>query len=126
MLISSVSFAQKVSVPHLSLTGVDFNIKVTSLPDSISKIPLKFVSASHTFNFVLYKNGSKVDTNIAVGMSGNYKVFLSSERESISEVRVIPGWLSIIPPLIAILLALFLRQVLVSLAAGIYVGAIFL
>ncbi len=39
-------------------------------------------------------------------------------------MRVIPGWFSIVPPLIAILLALFLRQVLVSLAAGVYIGAL--
>ena len=39
---------------------------------------------------------------------------------------MLPGWLSIIPPLLAILLALIIRQVLVSLLAGIYVGAIFI
>jgi len=39
---------------------------------------------------------------------------------------VLPGWLSIVPPLLAILLALFFRQVLVALFAGIYVGLLFL
>jgi len=126
LLISSISFAQKISVQSLLLTGVDFKIKATSVPDSIIEIPIKFVSASHTFSFVLHKNGNKVDTNIAVNRSGDYKVILSSNKEIISEVRVIPGWLSIIPPLIAILLALLIRHVLVALAAGIYVGAIFL
>ncbi len=41
-------------------------------------------------------------------------------------VWVIPGWLSILPPLLAIFLALLLRQVLLSLFFGIWLGATFL
>ena len=41
-------------------------------------------------------------------------------------VRVIPGILSVLPPLLAIVLALVLRQVVISLFAGIWLGAIFL
>ncbi len=37
--------------------------------------------------------------------------------------RVIPGWLSVVPPLLAIALAVAARQVLVALIAGILVGA---
>lgn len=39
------------------------------------------------------------------------------------EVRVIPGWFSLLPPLIAILLALLTRQVLIALFSGIWFGA---
>ncbi len=42
------------------------------------------------------------------------------------EIRVIPGWLSILPPLIAIGLALAFKDVLVSLCVGVYAGALFL
>lgn len=41
-------------------------------------------------------------------------------------LRVIPGWLSLLPPLIAILLALISRQVLISLFAGVWLGAAFI
>jgi len=40
-------------------------------------------------------------------------------------VRSIPAWLSVLPPLLAIVLALLLRQVVVSLVAGIWLGAFF-
>jgi Na+/H+ antiporter NhaC len=40
-----------------------------------------------------------------------------------SKVRVIPGWISILPPFVAILLALIARQVLVALFVGIWLGA---
>ena len=42
------------------------------------------------------------------------------------EIRSIPGFLSILPPMLAIGLALLFRQVIISLVAGIYLGAIFL
>jgi Na+/H+ antiporter NhaC len=38
-------------------------------------------------------------------------------------VRVLPGWLSLLPPLLAIGLALLTRQVLVALFLGVWVGA---
>ncbi|MFO7652620.1 MAG: Na+/H+ antiporter NhaC family protein [Candidatus Krumholzibacteriia bacterium] len=37
--------------------------------------------------------------------------------------RVVPGWLSILPPLLAIVLALVWRQVLVALLLGVWLGA---
>lgn len=40
--------------------------------------------------------------------------------------RVLPGWLTLLPPLIAIATALITRQVVLSLLAGIYIGALFL
>ena len=36
--------------------------------------------------------------------------------------RIIPGWLSIVPPLLAIALAILTRQVLIALVAGIWIG----
>ncbi len=37
-----------------------------------------------------------------------------------------PGWLSLVPPLVAILLALWTREVVLSLFAGVWMGALFL
>lgn len=43
-----------------------------------------------------------------------------------ASVNAIPGWLSIVPPLVAIALALVFRQVLVALSIGIFSGALIL
>jgi Na+/H+ antiporter NhaC len=40
--------------------------------------------------------------------------------------RQLPGWLSILPPLFAILLALIFRQALIALFAGVWLGALFI
>ncbi len=62
--------------------------------------------------------------NIRFSESGRYKISVS---ENLSEtIRVIPGWLSLLPPLAAIVLALIFRQVLIALFAGIWLGAIFI
>ena len=50
---------------------------------------------------------------------------LSTPPLPVWEPRVLPGWLTILPPMAAILLAIFTRQVLVSLLAGIWLGATF-
>ena len=42
------------------------------------------------------------------------------------KVQNVPGFLSIVPPLIAVLLAVFFRQALLALFAGIWAGAIFI
>lgn len=49
-----------------------------------------------------------------------------AETSAEREIRVIPGWLSVLPPLIAIGLALIFKDVLVSLFVGVYCGALFL
>ncbi|MGH7557859.1 MAG: Na+/H+ antiporter NhaC family protein [Gemmatimonadota bacterium] len=40
-------------------------------------------------------------------------------------VRLLPGWLSILPPIVAIALALLFREVVISLLAGIWLGALY-
>ncbi|MEE4310889.1 MAG: Na+/H+ antiporter NhaC family protein [candidate division KSB1 bacterium] len=42
------------------------------------------------------------------------------------EIRVIPGILSLLPPILAIILALLLKQVLIALFSGIWLGAVFI
>jgi len=49
------------------------------------------------------------------------RFFIDTEVHSI-KIRVIPGWLSLLPPLMAILLALIARQVLVALFVGVWLG----
>lgn len=42
------------------------------------------------------------------------------------DARTLPGWLSLLPPILAVLLAVFLRQALLALFAGIWIGATFI
>ncbi|MCB0750635.1 MAG: Na+/H+ antiporter NhaC family protein, partial [Ignavibacteriae bacterium] len=74
---------------------------------------------------------SKVENNnaqlfVELPESGTYDFRLYEGALKKIQKKVLPGWISIVPPLLAILLALLFRQVLVALFAGIYVGLLFM
>ncbi|MFQ5525587.1 MAG: Na+/H+ antiporter NhaC family protein [Thermoanaerobaculia bacterium] len=58
---------------------------------------------------------------------GEHSIRVASGEASASlDFETIPGWLSILPPLVAIALALIFKDVLLSLFLGIFFGALFL
>jgi Na+/H+ antiporter NhaC len=59
--------------------------------------------------------------------AGRHRVEVRAAGSSAeTEVTVLPGWLSIIPPVVAITLALVFKNVLLSLFLGVWIGAMFL
>lgn len=64
---------------------------------------------------------------ITLPSSGAHDVVVRlGEVEVRKPVRAIPGWLSLLPPLLAIGLAIAFRQVVVALVSGVWLGALFL
>ncbi|MBE0556431.1 MAG: Na+/H+ antiporter NhaC family protein, partial [Proteobacteria bacterium] len=78
-----------------------------------------------TGEFPRFRNGRLIVEDAMMDESGKVTLTVAdgSVRSAVS-TRVIPGILSILPPLIAIALALILRQVVLSLFTGIWVGAV--
>ncbi|MBU2508103.1 MAG: Na+/H+ antiporter NhaC family protein [Bacteroidetes bacterium] len=124
-LLNSV-FSQKLELPTLYITDASISIKISDVPDSIKEITISFLSEDYKTSFLLKPNNGVIDTNISLASSGNYSVVAEGIQLINKSIRILPGILSVIPPLLAILLALILRQVIVSLAAGIYAGAFFI
>lgn len=57
--------------------------------------------------------------------SGRHTISVQSEGVSAeTELRVLPAWLSLLPPVIAIVLALMIKDVLISLSIAIFIGAL--
>jgi len=71
-------------------------------------------------------NNNEAIIEIFLPESGEYSFMLYEGTFEDTAIPVLPGWLSIIPPLLAIILALWIRQVIVALFAGIYVGLLFI
>tara|TARA_B100000508_G_scaffold136157_1_gene128800 strand:+ start:49570 stop:51504 length:1935 start_codon:yes stop_codon:yes gene_type:complete len=105
--------AQHVHFPEVMLKGVETDVQVTGLNEGDTlyieedtvvlrnekeKILGKFTLDSEDFSF-------------------------EDENVSHSDTVVLPGWLSLLPPLIAIVLALLFKEVLSSLFIGIFIGA---
>jgi Na+/H+ antiporter NhaC len=57
--------------------------------------------------------------------TGKHIISVKSEGVSAENtLRVLPGWLSLLPPLIAIVLALWVKDVIVALSIGVFFGAL--
>jgi Na+/H+ antiporter NhaC len=73
------------------------------------------------------ENTAVITDSLLISHSGSsvIQVSLNSQEQPIS-IRAIPAFLSIVPPLLAILLALITRQVIVALFFGIWIGVTFI
>ena len=122
MILTNVEFSLKMTPSikfYLENVGKDIPYRVTNLKDgnTISSGSFHFDSAGY--------EGLKI-TALKTSHAGpvNLNIILGNESQKVS-LRSIPGFLSIVPPLLAILLALITRQVIVALFTGIWIGVTF-
>jgi Na+/H+ antiporter NhaC len=80
-------------------------------------------SASQTFQLLPGTHSLELTTQAEDGQK--IEVAAGDVRQEL-EVSTIPGWLSIMPPLVAIALALIFKDVILSLLLGVFSGAMFL
>lgn len=126
LLISNCIYSQTVSVSQITLEGIEFTFTVENLPDSISSAVVVIQNEENKNEFLLIVSAGKIDTLLTINESGNYSVTFPELNIETLSIRVLPGLLSIVPPLLAILMALIFRQVIVSLIFGVYIGAVFI
>ena len=111
------------------LTGVEYQLSFNGL-DSTDNARIIYVTntgrhISETSVKDLARHDDTIQMNLKFESSGPYTITMDG-RESRVNIRVIPGWLSLLPALFAIALALITRQVLIALFAGVWLGATFL
>jgi len=125
-LLSPQFSAQVIDVPGIALENIEFNISGSEFPDSINSVRLFIISEDITEEY--FADVSKGSFNIAINIpeTGTFSISAEGYVVPSQSFRVIPGLLSVIPPLLAIILALIFRQVILSLIFGIYVGAVFI
>ena len=103
--------------PTIQLRGVPFEVKVHGVNE----------------NDTLEINGREMRATdvangqwTAKGIEQGPVVITRGDEHIAYEPQVIPGWLSLLPALLAIGLALLLRQVILALAAGVWIGSLFI
>ena len=120
----SISFAQTLQIesPGTALANVPTEISVSGARPG-AQISLKVGDSQ-------YSASSDVDgvasfTEIVVENTGDVAVSAASpdRKADDASLRVIPGWVSITPPIVAILIALTLRNVIPALLIGVWLGA---
>lgn len=115
-------FASEVTVtaPEVLLNGVGFDVSVDGLdPDAPAELLLngEVVSTS--------SGSSLSSTDMTIDKTGSAHLVITQNGETVFEkvTPVIPGWVSLLPPVFAILLAFMLRSVIPALFVGLLVGA---
>ncbi len=123
VFISIFCFAQNIEFQSVALTNIDLKISIRESVNSLTKATFISENLKDTVSFPI--NIDDKEKTISFNNSGKYTLFLNGISSGKS-IKVIPAILSIIPPLLAILIALLFRQVLFSLLVGIFSGAFFI
>ncbi len=113
--------AIEIETPAVALTNVGMDYAVTAA------VPGEAVSITidgKTFSANADESGNAAFTGIAIATTGSAAVTASSgHAQAITDVRVIPGWVSVLPAVLAIAIALTLRNVIPALLVGLWLGA---
>ncbi len=115
---STLPTLQNAKVVYLS--GNEYTFAFTNMPDSATS-DLFLQHENHKIPLVLKAGPKRITQKIKLPASGHWKI-VNAAGQTIQKIWAVPGWFSLLPPLLAIILALLTRQVLVSLFAGIYIG----
>lgn len=132
LLTASSALAQntlRVDVPEVVLTDIPFEITVSVVDPNGN--PVTGIEGTPTVTGLSRSSNGRFDglvlEDAVVAASGTHALQVTlGPLSSDTRVRAIPGVLSIMPPLIAIGLALVFRQVVISLFAGIWLAATFI
>ena len=139
-LVYNSVIGQNTTVPQISLTdyqvmmekdGLIFNSPGTNGKTTINisgnedPISLNFINGKASFPYSVTQKGKLLllTHQNSAGKNRYKMVHVAKKSNGSHRVRNIPMWLSIVPPLIAILLALVFKEVIVSLFIGIWAGA---
>jgi len=130
MFVSTTAVAQDVEfgTPSTILAGLDFTITVRA-PTSLDSIPftIQLADGSVLASGLIPPVGEVMLRDLSVSSRGQLPLTLSAPGVTITaDPTYLPGWVSLLPPILAIVLALVFREVVTSLFAGVWLGCLFL
>ena len=125
--LSTAQAQHSIEAPEIVLKGVPFSVPI-NLPPAVSIAPAidrySIRIGNEQFTPVL-DDGRFMVTDAVSGRGGAVEIELLDAGSVVAtaETRSIPAWLSIIPPLLAIVVALLFKRVVPALFLGIWIGA---
>ncbi|MCS7301210.1 MAG: Na+/H+ antiporter NhaC family protein [Fimbriimonadales bacterium] len=118
--------AGEVSLPSVVLAGVPFAVKGSGFPAD-APVQLRFEDAQGRVVATLQTKADEsgaFEQAVRLPTTGVSQLrWQAGAASGEGRVRVIPAWWSLLPPLLAIALALLLRQVVLALLGGVWLGA---
>ena len=120
-LLPLSALALEIEAPDVALTGVPLDYAVTGASPGAN---VMLEAGEERLDATADAGGNARFDNVILSERGETTVTATSGGESVSEdVRVIPGWVSVLPAVLAITIALTLRNVIPALLLGLWVGA---
>jgi Na+/H+ antiporter NhaC len=121
----------EVEPPPIGVVGVRTRVEVRvtgEIPASGIRLEIREAGAERTLvgqGTVAQEGSAAIRFTPRRKGSGSYAVILRGPGGARAEfdLRTLPGWLTLVPPVLAILLALLFRQVVPALVAGVWAGA---
>jgi Na+/H+ antiporter NhaC len=116
----------RVEAPAVALPGAPLPLTAT-LPDAAPETPYRVRAADGAVLAAgILEPGENRIEGVTIASADQLPLRLETAAAAVPVApRFLPGWLSLVPPLLAIVLALIFREVVVSLFAGVWLGAFF-
>ena len=76
--IASNSYSQTITTSQIALEGINFNLSISGLPDSIHSVHVKAANENYSNDYLFVVSKGKVDTSISFNNTGNIKITLPS------------------------------------------------
>ena len=121
----------EVESPVVVLDGIPFDATLRTTGDEAARYRLATADGRElaagtvgTFESVRL-TGLRVDEDGELPLTLSVEGSAGTRIERELEAHLFPGWVSIVPPLVAIALALLFKEVVISLFAGVWLGALF-
>lgn len=121
LFASAYAAALEIETPAVGLTGVPLDYTVSGVAADAA---VQLLADGQTYTAVANAEGIADFAEVVIAEPGLSTLTATSENAtSIKDLRVIPGWVSVLPAVLAIVIALTLRNVIPALLLGLWIGA---
>ena len=125
LLPANVAAQELLDPPLVILTDVPFELTLQGASQTSTQYEVRSATGLILAEGTILPQGVSVVTGLEVGSIEQLPLqVLIGDRSDELEPTLIPGWFSVLPPILAILLALIFREVITALFAGVWLGAL--
>jgi len=119
--LSFAAQAVDIQSPRIALTEVPTEITVSDVAAG-TPVALEFAGTIHTAT--ADDEGRAVFSDLSTDTAGSTAIKVTAGEQTVStELRILPGWVSVMPAFLAIFVALLIRNVVPALLLGLWLGA---
>jgi len=125
LLPANVGAQELLDPPLVILTDVPFELTLQGASQTSTQYEVRSATGLILAEGMILPQGVSVVTGLEIGSIEQLPLqVLIGDRSDELEPTLIPGWFSVLPPILAILLALIFREVITALFAGVWLGAL--